>query len=909
MITVYENRYVSVKNIYGTQNENNVTELEIEVPQEYENWNKRIVFITPDGNKWDLINGNIYKLKNNITKYQEVSCYIWLTQNSESEEESIDDFRSETFRLFFNKNVQADDTVPTEEQIDGFNTLINELNVALDKVNNINSNFEKLEEEFRQNEQKREEKLNQTIEDLNTKVETGEFDGATFIPNVDAEGNISWINDKGLENPQTVNIKGDKGDRGERGEQGVQGEIGPRGPQGEQGLQGPKGEKGDKGDKPIAGVDYFTDADKQELVNEVTQDANSSFNQNVTAKTNEFNQNVTTKTNAFNTNAETKTTQFNENASAKTEEFNQNAQSKIDEFNQNADVFENRLTSLETNDTKQDELIAKLKGNMFNLTAEGTSINVQDSSDLPSVLEVSGGEKQETREGYNLLKGISTVSNATIDDSNLITTNEMTATYANIVGTLEEVLNISNTEQFYLSADIRLKSGTTNNPVLVFNNGTVDKEQVERPNISTSFQRYCYKITATSDFELNQVLIQFPSANSLIAEIKNIMISKEDRPYEQYGASPSPDYRSNVETVEGNLEINKVNKNWFDKDNAIILNAYFDTKTTIITSNSINRVTFIKCKKGTTYTISVKDEKIFEFISIGTSIEKPIIGMTIQNIEEYLSKTNARYTTDETANYLVLRYRSADIDNFKNYIMIEENEVATDYTPHESEVYNLPIQQPMLSGDTFVKEDGNWFEVHGWDKIILTGDENINLQDTVSGIAQFGILGLNNVKSDTSSTNIYALSNSYLGVPYASSWLKDNTIITRDSKSIRIHTSEQLTVEEFKQFLKDKNNSGTPVYAWYRLATPTKLPCTPEQIEVLEKLYNMPTYRPVTNIFTMQDLANLKLNYVADSKIYVDNKINAMQANLNTINQLLSTTGTSALLLNNMQTDLESEVM
>lgn len=30
--------------------------------------------------------------------------------------------------------------------------------------------------------------------------------GATFTPNVDAEGNLSWTNDKGLENPETVNI-------------------------------------------------------------------------------------------------------------------------------------------------------------------------------------------------------------------------------------------------------------------------------------------------------------------------------------------------------------------------------------------------------------------------------------------------------------------------------------------------------------------------------------------------------------------------------------------------------------------------------------------------------------------------------------------------------------------------------
>ena len=39
-------------------------------------------------------------------------------------------------------------------------------------------------------------------------------DGATFTPSVDAEGNLSWTNDKGLVNPPTVNIKGEKGDSG-----------------------------------------------------------------------------------------------------------------------------------------------------------------------------------------------------------------------------------------------------------------------------------------------------------------------------------------------------------------------------------------------------------------------------------------------------------------------------------------------------------------------------------------------------------------------------------------------------------------------------------------------------------------------------------------------------------------------
>lgn len=87
-----------------------------------------------------------------------------------------------------------------------------------------------------------------------------------------------------------ASLKGEQGPQGERGEQGPQGPQGPqgeRGEQGEQGIQGKQGLKGDKGDKgeqgiqgeagpqgpigeegrtPIKGTDYFTQADKNEMV-------------------------------------------------------------------------------------------------------------------------------------------------------------------------------------------------------------------------------------------------------------------------------------------------------------------------------------------------------------------------------------------------------------------------------------------------------------------------------------------------------------------------------------------------------------------------------------------------------------------------------------------------------------------
>nr|UVX77722.1 MAG: hypothetical protein [Bacteriophage sp.] len=70
--------------------------------------------------------------------------------------------------------------------------------------------------------------------------------GITFTPVVDSRGNISWSNDGGLENPQTVNITGPQGDTGAKGDTG---------PRGEKGEAGDAGSKGDKGTTFVPSVD------------------------------------------------------------------------------------------------------------------------------------------------------------------------------------------------------------------------------------------------------------------------------------------------------------------------------------------------------------------------------------------------------------------------------------------------------------------------------------------------------------------------------------------------------------------------------------------------------------------------------------------------------------------------------
>lgn len=98
---------------------------------------------------------------------------------------------------------------------------------------------------------------------------TGE-NGATFIPSVSADGVLSWINDKGLPNPDPVNIKGENGrgilkfqatNLGDYVYYQIQFTDGA--------IQAFKIYHGKDGHTPIKGIDYFTEADKAELVSEV----------------------------------------------------------------------------------------------------------------------------------------------------------------------------------------------------------------------------------------------------------------------------------------------------------------------------------------------------------------------------------------------------------------------------------------------------------------------------------------------------------------------------------------------------------------------------------------------------------------------------------------------------------------
>lgn len=150
-ILAKQNRELIMINAQNTQNENDAEKIILQVPEQYEDFNKKIVFVTPDGIVWDIITNNEYLIKKAITKYQQVDFYIWLTKGEV-------DFRTQTKTLKFYHNVDASEEI-TDEEISGVNTVVNLLEEEITKVEN------------------KETELNGIIADLQHKLDTDYFKG------------------------------------------------------------------------------------------------------------------------------------------------------------------------------------------------------------------------------------------------------------------------------------------------------------------------------------------------------------------------------------------------------------------------------------------------------------------------------------------------------------------------------------------------------------------------------------------------------------------------------------------------------------------------------------------------------------------------------------------------------------
>ena len=240
-------------------------------------------------------------------------------------------------------------------------------------------------------------------------------------------------------------------------------------------------------------------------------------------------------------------------------------------------------------------------------------------------------------------------------------------------------------------------------------------------------------------------------------------------------------------------------------------------------------------------------------------------------------------------------------NNLEIGIMVEEDKETGEFVEHQEQTKILPTQKPMLEGDYFDKLNNK--EVHTWKKIVLDGVNNKVTQETTAtnGKYRYKYTDKDFKNCSLSEEKAYC---THLQLIEKNKTYDKMVGFTVSNGPLLIYTDGDTAVNFNTKLQKENYIFYIPVIE----SAYEKIDLTPEQTKVLDELNNFQTYKPVTNI-TTDSIAKLKLKYIADTKTYVDNKTSNLEQQVSVINQLLSTTKTSSVLLDNLQSDIESEVL
>lgn len=253
------------------------------------------------------------------------------------------------------------------------------------------------------------------------------------------------------------------------------------------------------------------------------------------------------------------------------------------------------------------------------------------------------------------------------------------------------------------------------------------------------------------------------------------------------------------------------------------------------------------------------------------------------------------------------------------YVQLKSGKTNTDWIKPEIQQRISPVQQPMFEGDTFVKQDAKWCEKHNWKTMSFDGQNmasqaggtfaDFKENGNIVRVFKVSDLLISSVRDDILCDKLPVRKDSmWNGKDYGIQTYQNqnNIVISLPYADVEKNYGEELTVDNYtKAYYKYLQDNELTIY--YKLAEPVLLECTEAQSKVLNEIYNKAhTYKNITNISAESSEVNpiICLKYLKDP----ETEHNKLQTQIDEIKQLLSTTETSAMLLNNMQTDLESEV-
>ena len=147
---------------------------------------------------------------------------------------------------------------------------------------------------------------------------------------------------------------------------------------------------------PVKGVDYFTESEKNELMESVStgaigefrkvvDTATTEYNDNHNLKLDKYNANAAEKLTTYDTNAEQHTTDYNRNAAEKLEAYNSNHTAKVAEYNQNA---ETKTAEFDANAAALQTEVDRLRGECDKLAAE----NRKQENRISALMKLNKGQ-------------------------------------------------------------------------------------------------------------------------------------------------------------------------------------------------------------------------------------------------------------------------------------------------------------------------------------------------------------------------------------------------------------------------------------------------------------------------------------------------------------------------------------
>jgi len=824
LIKIHKNRSVSSSGTWGTKNENNYEILNFEFPKELEEYNKRIVYYLGNQKVWDPIIDNKAILTNAITTKGSVKAYIWCTKSDEAFETDVD-FRTQLFEMNFFENENADGIVPTEEQIDGFNTMLTAMNNKIDEVDALETTIETAEAQRQEaeatrvsNENTREsnestrqtnEQTRQTQEadrERRTDKAIADIEDKTAEYNANAEAKTTAFNNNATQKTNEFNSNYTQ-------------KVNDFNANASSKESAFNSNASSKTSAFNSNAETKTNAFNTNATNKT-----NAFNSNATEKTSAFDNNASSKTSEFNTNAESKTSTFNDNATQKTTNFDNNASEKTDEFNTNAqnkiDEYDEHIVDYQAQIDELQEEVEELSENMpWNTTEQATEISVDDAAKYSrNKLELFGNTEQDNTKMTYKCDGTET-------GDYYLTYNSIDYYFTMPTITEGDILVFDTTDlKLYLAdTEITIESTGTGTNLTFIASPNLDYPQpihvvsgentigVNSKNFYDATQRQQTKNSLTYSADNQYIYLDGKVSSGFNCDFKHFLI-------------PKGTYTMMFELKDGS--INTTN------DGGLFY-VYGSVST------SAQRITNTNKRRAVTFTLNTDG---FVYVHVWPRSSETF--------------SNARIA----------------------YQLVKENVADYNFVPYYHANYPINLGSIELCKigdyqDYLYKENGNWYKYGAINNYIITGNENYIISSSYSDetyLCAFVRAGLFAALNDNGFINKFQ---------------KGYFTQVRDKECMRINGQihvrilvsrlNENSVEGLKRYFANLYEQNNPVIVYYIQNTPTSTQIIDETlISQLDEIYeHLKLVKGTNNItITAEDIAPyMKLSYMQDLPSKLDN--------------------------------------